>query len=35
VSELDAVLSAFRQATGCPASVWAQASPQAIWIDLN
>lgn len=28
MSELDAVLSAFREATGCPASVWAQASPQ-------
>lgn len=26
MSDLDAVLSAFRRATGCPASVWAQAS---------
>ena len=26
MSELDAVLSAFREATGCPASVWAQAA---------
>ena len=28
MSDLDAVLSAFREATGCPASVWAQSSPQ-------
>jgi sigma-B regulation protein RsbU (phosphoserine phosphatase) len=27
VSELDAVLSAFREATGCPASVWTQNAP--------
>lgn len=27
MSDLDAVLSAFRQATGCPASVWAQPAP--------
>ncbi len=28
MSDLDAVLSAFREATGCPASVWAQPGPQ-------
>ncbi|HEY3288247.1 MAG TPA: GAF domain-containing SpoIIE family protein phosphatase [Gemmatimonadaceae bacterium] len=27
MSDLDAVLSAFREATGCPASVWAQPAP--------
>ena len=27
MSDLDAVLSAFRKATGCPASVWGQAAP--------
>jgi sigma-B regulation protein RsbU (phosphoserine phosphatase) len=28
VSDLDAVLSAFHEATGCPVSVWAQGAPQ-------
>ncbi len=27
MSDLDAVLSAFREATGCPASVWVQSAP--------